>query len=191
MPPASPSGFDARFTNGRILATVDEGKNASYPIIISTTQYPVKLSWNLKSQTVTPTLKIGTKEIVLSKNGSTIIDRQAVELNLKGDALASQVPKEYALDQNFPNPFNPSTAINYQLAADSKVSLKIYNMLGDEVKTVLDETQEAGYKAAEWNSTNNFGNVVASGVYFYRLTAVNLSEPGKSFNEVKKMVLLK
>jgi hypothetical protein len=98
---------------------------------------------------------------------------------------------DYRLNQNYPNPFNPSTSIKYQLPSHSKVNLKIYNLLGQEVKTLTDEIQPIGFKQVEWNSTNNSGAVVASGVYFYRLEATSVAEPSKTFIQVKKMILLK
>ena len=69
--------------------------------------------------------------------------------------------------------------------------LRIYNILGQEVKTLVDDVQDAGYKSIEWNSTNNFGNLVASGVYFYRIEAVSVPDPNKSFTQVRKMVILR
>ncbi|MDI6779007.1 MAG: FlgD immunoglobulin-like domain containing protein [Bacteroidota bacterium] len=101
-----------------------------------------------------------------------------------------ETPKIYFLSQNYPNPFNPNTIVKYQLPVGSKVTLKIYNMLGQEVKTLVDEVQEAGYQFIEWNSTNNSGNTVASGIYFYRLEAKSVTDPSKTFTQVRKMLLL-
>lgn len=101
------------------------------------------------------------------------------------------LPKEYAIEQNYPNPFNPNTEIKYQLPVNSRVTLKIYNLLGQEVKTLADEIQPAGYRQVEWNSTNNSGAIVASGMYFYRIEATSMANPSQSFTQVKKMLLLK
>ena len=95
----------------------------------------------------------------------------------------NELPKSYKLEQNYPNPFNSSTIIHYQLPSDSKVILKIYNMLGQEVKTLVEEMQDAGYKSVQWDVST-----LASGVYFYRLTA---NSEGKSFVAVKKLLLMK
>jgi hypothetical protein len=102
-----------------------------------------------------------------------------------------QLSTIYALEQCYPNPFNPVTSIKYQLPSNSKVTLKIYNLLGQEVKTLADGTQPTGFKQVEWNSTNNSGAVVASGIYFYRIEATSVADPAKSFTQVKKMILLK
>lgn len=89
------------------------------------------------------------------------------------------VPKEFKLEQNFPNPFNPTTTIQYQLPAEARVTLKVYDILGSEVATLVNEVQEAGYKEVQFNGIN-----IASGMYIYRLTS------GK-FSSIKKMMLVK
>ncbi len=91
---------------------------------------------------------------------------------------------KYDLKQNFPNPFNPMTQINYQIVAPGKVTLKIYDILGREVKTLVDKNQNNGSYTVVWKGDNNLGQKVASGIYIYRLTA-------GSFISSKKMVLLK
>jgi M6 family metalloprotease-like protein len=100
--------------------------------------------------------------------------------------MISSLPKSYALEQNYPNPFNPTTTIRYSLPQDAEVTLKIYNVLGQEVKTLIDDTQAAGYKIAEFNT-----NTLASGVYFYRLEATGIGEVKNNFTQVKKMLLIR
>ena len=94
------------------------------------------------------------------------------------------VPEIYKLYQNYPNPFNPRTVIRYQLPKPGKVRVQIYNILGQMVKTLIDEEQSAGYYRAIWDGRNQHGISMASGVYFYRI------EAGK-FHDVKKMLILK
>ena len=77
----------------------------------------------------------------------------------------------YKLMQNYPNPFNPTTTIKYDLPKGSRVSLKLFNIFGQEVATLVNEEQKAGYKSVEWNATT-----MATGVYFYRLDAGELYE---------------
>jgi hypothetical protein len=91
----------------------------------------------------------------------------------------SSIPLHYELIQNYPNPFNPITIIKYQLPASSKVTLKIYDILGNEVITLLNEEKETGTYEVIFNASN-----YSSGVYFYRIQA-------GSFVETKKMVLMK
>jgi photosystem II stability/assembly factor-like uncharacterized protein len=96
------------------------------------------------------------------------------------------VPQMYALEQAYPNPFNPTTTIKYSLPQYSRVTLKVYNVLGQMIATLSDEVQSAGYKSATWTATG-----VASGIYFYRLEATSVSDVGESFTQVKKMLLIK
>ncbi|PID59339.1 MAG: hypothetical protein CR986_06230 [Ignavibacteriae bacterium] len=86
-------------------------------------------------------------------------------------------PNDYKLEQNYPNPFNPTTTINYTLPIDKKVSLKIYNMLGQEIKTLVsNELKKKGTYQVMWNGKNNFGTKVASGHYIAKLIYGNFSK---------------
>jgi hypothetical protein len=89
------------------------------------------------------------------------------------------VPAEFSLSQNYPNPFNPTTVIHYQLPVNSFVTLKIYDILGREVATLINGRQSAGYYNATFKATN-----LPSGVYFYRLQA-------GTYSATKKLLLLK
>ncbi len=95
------------------------------------------------------------------------------------------IPTRYELGQNYPNPFNPLTRITYGLPERSTVKLEIFNMLGQNVATLVNGDKEAGYHTVEWNAP------IGSGLYFYRMTAVCSSEPSKTFTQVKKMLLVK
>jgi hypothetical protein len=94
------------------------------------------------------------------------------------------LPTEYALEQNYPNPFNPSTTIKYALPDNGIVKIKVFDILGREVKELVNENQVAGYYSLEWNGTDNRGLRVASGVYMYRIEANN-------FKKTVKMMLMK
>jgi len=96
------------------------------------------------------------------------------------------LPSHVSLSQNYPNPFNPSTVIRYSLPVVSQVKLRIFNLLGQEVTTLVDGMRDAGYESAEWDASGN-----ASGVYFYRIEAVNVADPAKAYVETKKIMLMK
>jgi hypothetical protein len=94
------------------------------------------------------------------------------------------VPTVFALHQNYPNPFNPTTTIKYDLPKNVTVKIEIFNILGQKVRTLVNATQEAGYKSVEWNGLNDNGMRVASGQYIYRIEA-------GEFIKSKKMITLK
>jgi hypothetical protein len=93
-------------------------------------------------------------------------------------------PKDYKLYDNFPNPFNPSTKIAFELPKASRVKVVIYDIVGREVTQVEDADYPAGYTELTWNGTNRNGSLVSSGVYFYRASS-------EKWSKVKKMMLLK
>jgi photosystem II stability/assembly factor-like uncharacterized protein len=101
-----------------------------------------------------------------------------------------EIPTMFTLSQNYPNPFNPTTTINYALPQQASVSLTIYNILGQEVITLVSDVQPAGYHTAVWNGLNRYGSQVATGVYFYRLEARG-SDGSGVFKAIKKMLMLK
>jgi hypothetical protein len=96
----------------------------------------------------------------------------------------SSAPLTFQLTQNYPNPFNPSTAISYRLEAKSFVVLKVFDILGTEVATLVDGGKEAGRYTVSWNAAG-----LSSGVYLYELTAV--TEKGDLRRETKRAILLK
>ena len=97
------------------------------------------------------------------------------------DAL---MPLSFALHQNYPNPFNPTTTLQYDLPEDAKVKIMIYDLMGREIKTLVNNQQTAGFKSILWDATNNLGQPVSAGMYLYRISAGD-------FHSVKKMILLK
>jgi hypothetical protein len=99
------------------------------------------------------------------------------------------VPDKFTLDQNFPNPFNPTTIVRYSLPVESRVSLKVYDVLGQEICTLVDEVESAGHKFVQWDSKTGRGFQAATGVYFTRLEVQGVN--GAVFSEVRKMLLVK
>ncbi|MBI5475269.1 MAG: T9SS type A sorting domain-containing protein, partial [Ignavibacteriales bacterium] len=101
-----------------------------------------------------------------------------------------QIPESYKLYQNYPNPFNPTTTIQFDIPQEAMVTLKIYNLLGQEVATLINnELMTEGMQEVEFNASS-----FASGVYFYRLSAEGIAEEGETsntFHSVHKMILVK
>jgi hypothetical protein len=112
-----------------------------------------------------------------SYNGTVRVYKKTNPTGVKNNTAS--IPSGYGLSQNYPNPFNPTTVIAYQIGATGHVTLKVFDMLGREVKTLIDEGQNAGSHSATFDA-----NTLPSGVYFYRLQA-------GAFMETKKLILLK
>lgn len=104
--------------------------------------------------------------------------------SVASDQLAVSMPAEYGLSQNYPNPFNPETVIEYQLPEAGRVSVKIYNLLGREVRILVDQDLPAGYHRVKWDGRDSAGRKVNSGVYVVQVQA------GK-FAQTRKVVLVR
>jgi hypothetical protein len=121
-------------------------------------------------------------EEVMAENGPLTVGINASDavLSINEELL----PEKFALHQNYPNPFNPITTLRYDLPENGLVNITIYDMLGRQVKTLINQTQDAGFKSVIWNATNDYGKPVSAGVYLYQIQA-------GEFVQTRKMVLLK
>ncbi len=117
-------------------------------------------------KTLTPSSSISVTVVVVSSKSKTLL------------------PETFSLSQNYPNPFNPQTIIKYTLPEDCHVELTLYNILGQKVKTLVNQHQSAGYKMIHWNGKDDKGNEIPSGLYFYKIKT-------PKYSETKKMVLLR
>lgn len=117
---------------------------------------------------------------------SEIVGMQSAMANISEGKLIEQgnTPQRFDILQNYPNPFNPVTTIRYQLPEDVHVTLTVYNMLGQRVRTLVDDMQTAGYYSVQWDGTNRSGMTLSSGMYFYRIQA------GR-YNVVRTMLFMK
>ena len=97
---------------------------------------------------------------------------------------ATKYPETFKLSQNYPNPFNPVTSLRYDLPEDGLVNITVYDMMGRVVKTLVNSSQNAGYKSVQWNATNDRNEPISAGLYLYTIQA-------GGFRQTKKMVLLK
>ena len=119
-----------------------------------------------------------------SEMDTLIVPVSGVGIMLARIELDAQLPHILVLYPNYPNPFNPVTTLRYDLPEKVLVTITIYDMLGRQVKTLMDQTLNAGYKSLIWDATNDYGKPVSAGVYLYQIHA------GKHIS-TKKMVLLK
>lgn len=133
------------------------------------------------------------KESILFTVNKFVINEQDVT-NEAGSIILNvkdivEVPTVFALEQNYPNPFNPVTTIKYQLPEAGKARVDIYNMLGQRVRTLVNEYHSAGFYTLYWNGTNDFGQTVASGMYLYRFETRTDAQRHHLFT--KKMLMIK
>ena len=113
-------------------------------------------------------------------NNIYLVRNSIVSLNVH----ESEILENFQLFQNYPNPFNPTTKLSYDLPEEAQVKIMIYDLMGREVRTLVNDQQSAGFKSIVWDATNNLNQPVSAGMYLYQISA------GK-FHQVKKMVLLK
>jgi hypothetical protein len=123
-----------------------------------------------------------------ANEGSVILDGSigiyTNELLAINELSIELVPTIFALHQNYPNPFNPTTQISYDLPEASRVSISIHDLMGREIRTMINSEQTAGFKNLQWNATDNSGQPVSAGMYIYTIQA-------GEFRSTKKMLLLK
>jgi len=173
LPPPPPTGmFDIRFGSGRIAEDLNnsiktiEMSGITYPLTVRVENMDIRLM-DESGKMINTKLKSG-EDIVISE--STI-----QKLMVSGKLL----PTVYSIEQNYPNPFNPSTVISWQSPVGSRQTIKVYDILGNEVETLIDEYKEAGKYQIEFNASE-----LASGVYFYQFRS-------GGYVIAKKMVLIK
>jgi hypothetical protein len=199
MPPAPPAGaFDARFENsdgGTMVQThmTKVSDAVEYPVAVQSSAYPLTITWNVTKGTASYELTDGAGGRVFRakemrgegtmKIANSSVSRFSVKL------VSNALPTEYALSQNYPNPFNPTTNIKYALPVDSKLTMEVYNVLGQRVRTLINDNVAAGFHIAEWDGRGNDGQQLASGMYFLQMSAKGTN--GKTFNDVRKLVMLK
>jgi hypothetical protein len=189
-------------TPGSDLATiyVSQGKvstNANLGAALLTFKGEGKVSSNLTFEqgVVDGNLRVlvymnsgtGVTGELLTVSGATLDKVEAVDnfgRPVKTTLVNKVIPTAFALHPNYPNPFNPTTNISFALPVDSKVSLKLYNVAGQLVRTLVNETMPAGNHTVTWDGNNSNGEKVASGIYFYKLNAGD-------FSKTMKMVMTK
>ena len=195
MPPPPPEAqFDVRFSSGDFIKTVVPDSGATtLSIALEEAAYPVQLQWNIRPENgITYSIlpdsgsglgKTAVPDAIAGSHSVLIQNRAGGTVRLSASAIkkapSDQLPTEYALLQNYPNPFNPSTRIHYELPRDGPVQIVVYDLLGREVATLVNEVKAAGRYDINFTTAR-----ISSGVYFYRMQA-------GSFVSVKKMLVLK
>ncbi len=190
LPPPPPvEVFDARFTSN-LAADLLSGLRTN-PILMTNARYPVTLTVTMESggkYTGVDVVDAATGEVlgtgISDANPLVLRDPSVTAISLVMSS-AGEIPASFALHQNFPNPFNPATSIGFDLPSAARVNLKIYNVLGQLVSTLIDSKEfEAGAHRLEFRA-----GAIGSGLYFYRLEALDGNGETRVFT--KKMVLMK
>ncbi len=190
MPPVPPAGeLNARFASGGLEESVSPDAARPVRLIVETPAWPVTIRWEAPDDAPLMELQAGAAAHVLKGSGALRVPGPA-EIEIAARSTGGDVPLEFALNQNHPNPFNPSTSIGYTLPVASQVSLRVFDVLGREIALLVDDVQSAGKHAAEWNGKGRGGEQVASGVYLCRLDASPVTG-GRSRSSIRKMMLLK
>ena len=161
--------------SGRIIRTGDGG--LTWTALLSGTTNPLYAITSAGSN----------RGIAVGEGGTILGPSPGTVTSIQKESQHQVLPREIVLGQNYPNPFNPTTAISFQLLAGSFVSLKISDLLGREVATLVDGRMEAGTHKVVWNASG-----FASGVYFYRLSVRPLADgAGVEAVETKAMMMVK
>jgi flagellar hook assembly protein FlgD len=127
--------------------------------------------------------EIGIKNLIVGGSDGQLLSSDAMVTNTQAPE-ENTVPTEFALNQNYPNPFNPSTLIKFSVPQTSPVRITVYNMLGQQVRTLFSGVMEAGTQTLTFDGKDQSGRTLSSGTYIYRMSA-------GTFVETKKMMLMK
>ncbi|MBI4811255.1 MAG: T9SS type A sorting domain-containing protein, partial [Ignavibacteriales bacterium] len=187
LPPKAPEGcFDARFSSGKFIEMFpsDTPNQTEYLINIQSTSVPLTIYWNIRDKTTKYIMRDEAGQVyVLDREGSLKFTEQVpVSRTLRLTAESYGIPNEFALQQNYPNPFNPITRIEYELPKTTFVSIKVFNLVGSEIATLVEGEKEAGYHSVDFNTSTSGG--LPSGIYIYKMRA-------DKFTSVKKMILMR
>ncbi|NIR71236.1 MAG: T9SS type A sorting domain-containing protein [Phycisphaerae bacterium] len=167
IPAGAPAGqYTYMFNVGTFPDTIDDSD--SFPF---TKLSPTSASWEFSTWRV-----LDATNQPVTANDWEFVTAETVQ--------EEPVPEEFGLEQNYPNPFNPATTISYQLPQAEKVSIVIYDLIGRQVRELINRNQEAGVHSVKWDGRDQARQTVAAGVYIYKITA-------GQFSQVRKMVLVK
>jgi hypothetical protein len=195
LPPVPPQGaFDARFASQKYAQVLpsDLRTLTDYPVHIQAGAYPVTVEWVTDAQShlhyAIVVNNAGVERIhPLSAGASVRLENgsgQEVRLRVSPSPV---VPERYALGQNYPNPFNPTTTFVFSLPQESRVTLRLFNVLGQEIRSLFsEETMGAGSYSTVFDAGD-----LASGMYYYEITATAIADRSVTFREIRKCLLVR
>ncbi len=190
MPPPVPGGLDVRFGTSSMVEMFRAGEEKRVPVTILSASYPLKLRWEASAtEDLTYRLNVGVHDVTLSGEGSYSVLSPGIQgsIVLSSDGVHS-ISHQFSLQQSYPNPFNPATVIRYNLPVDSHVTLEVFNILGEKIRTLVEGKQERGEKSVQFDAGD-----LPSGIYFYKISVADNSAhtSQRQFVDVKKMVLIR
>lgn len=194
LPPAPPEGgFDVRFQEAQNAALRIGTETQRAPVSIDAVGGRLTVEWNITRSGLSLELLSGAAATPITMDGSgraeLILRPGRTEmflLTMPGGPQTPSLPSRMILDQNFPNPFNPSTVISYSLPARAFVRLVVFDLLGRELSVLAQSEEDAGSHRVVWDASN-----VSGGVYYYRLEAVDIADPSRTASDTKKMFLIR
>jgi hypothetical protein len=178
------------YNTGNATLTISNISSTERVFSTNLTSYDIQSGYSQMVQVAfTPTEPIiySSNFFVISNDSemdTLIVPVSGVGIMLARIELDAQLPHILVLYPNYPNPFNPVTTLRYDLPEQTHVNITVYDMLGRQVKTLINHTQDAGYRSVIWNATNDYGKPVSAGIYLYQIQAGD-------YISTKKMVLLK
>jgi len=188
LPPVPPSSlFDARFGSQRYVEVYEakSQKEVRYALSLQSAVLPLTVKWEMRdnSKIFAVVDEKSGKCIALQGTGSTVLGTSTNSLAVTVDDWR-EIPVEFSLGPNYPNPFNPTTSFVVGLPQSAPLSVGVYNMVGQKVRTLIDEVRPGGYFTVQWDGTTDDHQVAGSGVYFVRMAS-------QSFSAVRKIVMLR
>lgn len=192
LPPQAPElSFDVRFSSNRCVELLPEKLETmrEFPIVAEASEYPLSITWDVNNDRVYTIRDAAGKRYPMENEGSLTVNKSGSRFTLEVKSLKS-MPTEFSLTKNYPNPFNPITTILFNLPDKAVVTLKVTNILGQIVSTLLERTDlNSGLQQVEFNAEG-----LPSGIYFYTIVAELMNQTDaspKTLQTVKKMLLVK
>jgi plastocyanin len=176
LPPLPPAGgFDARFSSNQRAEETDPAASRDFPLQITGGHYPIRLSWQDGGLNRQVAVVAGGRSIRLTPGESLMLSSLDAGLALRVES-GSGTPSHFALERIYPNPFNPSVSIRYALPRESRVVIRIYNILGQQVALLADQVQPSGSRQVDWKPGTGTGEI-ASGLYVVSIEASPVADP--------------
>ncbi len=186
MPPAPPQGvFDVRFAGDRFAGVLPDS-SAVLKMQLQGVEGPAKIQWKIIDGKTYFLSGVAPLQVALSGEGTMVADKLGISAELMAFSAngESSVPTKFQLYQNYPNPFNPTTTIRYDIPKAGQVTLKVCDILGREITTLIDAYKAPGSYPVTFDASH-----LSSGVYFYRIDVTG--SDGQRFTSIKRFVLLK